>query len=114
MIEFLDLLKMPAEPGTEKVVAHLEHCKAAQLPANDTTYAILYERLESADAACIDRLVGTDFIYDAKLERYLKAENVFWEVPAIGGRWHTASARLRQYWHRSTGLCKAIKRGRDI
>lgn len=96
LIEFLDLLEMPADPPTQMVVAHLEHCMAAGLPAPDTTYAILFERLDAPDANSINRLAGTHFIYDAELERYLPANKVFWERPPYGGHWHAAGARMRQ------------------
>jgi hypothetical protein len=94
--DFLDFLGMPGEPPTEKVVAHLEYCMAKGIQAPDTTYAILNERLETTDVECIDRLVGTDFIYDGELERYLPADKVFWIPPPFGGHWHAASSRMRQ------------------
>jgi hypothetical protein len=92
---FLDLLRMPADPPTEVVVAHLEHCMAQDLPVSDTTYAILSERLDADDANCIDRLSGTKFIYDAEAQRYLGADRVFWLPPPFGGFWHAASHRMR-------------------
>lgn len=94
--EFLDLLKMPAEPPIVQVVAHLEHCMTEGIPVSDLTYAILSERLDEPDAGCIDRLVDTDFIYDSNLQRYLPAHKVFWERPPFGGHWHVATDRMRQ------------------
>lgn len=93
--ELLDLLAMPAEPPTDKVVAHLEHCMATGTAVSDLTYAILSERMEGPDAACIDRLAGTDFIYVAEQDRFLSAGSVFWIPPPFGGRWHAASPRMR-------------------
>lgn len=96
VLEFLDLIEMPAEPPTEKIVAHLEHCMAKGLAVNDLTYQMLNERLERGDeAACIDRLEGTDFIFvpDAG---FIGAGEVFWIPPIFGEYWHTASSRMRQ------------------
>lgn len=94
--EFLDLIGLPAEPPTEKVVAHLEHCMASGNAVNDLTYQMLSERLErSDDVAAIDRLSGTDFIYVPDVG-FIGAGEVFWIPPALGGRWHSASPRMRQ------------------
>lgn len=94
--EFLDLIEMPAEPATEKIVAHLEHCMATNTPVNDLTYQMLNERLErGVDAASIDRLAGTDFIHVLDVG-FIGAGSVFWVPPVFGGRWHTASPRMRQ------------------
>jgi hypothetical protein len=94
--DFLDFLALPEEPPTEAVVAHLEHCMAANLPASDVIYAILSERLEKPGADCIDRLAETAFIYDADFKRYLKSDQVFWTPTFFRGHWHSASARMRQ------------------
>ncbi|PWW03826.1 uncharacterized protein DUF3883 [Hoeflea marina] len=94
--EFLDLIELPAEPPTEKIVAHLEHCMSSGTAVNDLTYQMLSERLERSDnAGCIDRLEGTDFIYFPDVG-FIGAGEVFWIPPAFGGLWHTASARMRQ------------------
>lgn len=93
--EFLDLIDMPAEPPTEDIVAHLEHCMASDLPVHDLTYQILSERLEDDDADCIDRLVGTEFIHFADFG-FISADEVFWATPPFGGYWHSASNRMRQ------------------
>lgn len=94
--EFLDLIEMPPEPTTDKIVAHLEHCMATGAPVNDLTYQMLNERLERNDAAgSIDRLMGTDFIHVQDVG-FIGAGDVFWVPPAFGGRWHTASPRMRQ------------------
>lgn len=94
---FLDLLKMPSEPPTGDVVAHLQHCMESDVAVSDLTYAILNERLEREDGlADIDQLAGTTFIFHADLERYLPADRVFWRRPPFGGYWHTASNRMRQ------------------
>jgi hypothetical protein len=95
LIDFLDFLELPEDPPTEAVVAHLEHCMAENLPASDVTYAILSERLEKDDAACIDRLADTAFIYDADLKRFLKSDQVFWAPAHFRGHWHAASSRMR-------------------
>ncbi|MES2256454.1 MAG: DUF3883 domain-containing protein [Pseudomonadota bacterium] len=95
LTEFLNLLQMPPEPPTEKIVAHLEHCIAQDLPVSDLTYAILSERLDKDDADCIDRLSSRKFIYDAEAKRYLPADRVFWLPPPFGGHWHAASQRMR-------------------
>lgn len=96
VLEFLDLIEMPAEPPTEKIVAHLEHCMGTGLAVNDLTYQMLNERLERGDeAACIDRLEGTDFIYVPDVG-FIGAGEVFWIPPIFGGYWHTASSRMRQ------------------
>ena len=94
--EFLDLIEMPAEPPTEMIVAHLEHCMSAGAPVNDLTYQMLNERLERSDnAACIDRLEGTDFIHVPDFG-FIGADEVFWIPQAFGELWHTASPRMRQ------------------
>lgn len=96
VLDFLDLIEMPAEPPTEKIVAHLEHCMAQGLPVNDLTYQMLNERLERGDeAACIDRLEGTDFIFVPDVG-FIGAGEVFWIPPIFGGYWHAASLRMRQ------------------
>ena len=95
LIEFLNLLEMPEEPPTEKVVAHLEHCMAEDLPASDFIYAILQERLDKNEPGDMDRLSGTDFIYDADLKSYLRADQVFWNPTVFRGHWHAASQRMR-------------------
>lgn len=96
VLEFLDLIEMPAEPPTEKIVAHLEHCMGTGSTVNDLTYQMLNERLERGDeAACIDRLEGTDFIYVSDVG-FIGAGEVFWIPPIFGGYWHTASPRMRQ------------------
>lgn len=94
--EFLDLIEMPTEPPTEKIVEHLEHCMSTGSVVNDLTYQMLSERLEREDkAACIDRLEGTDFIYVPDVG-FIGAGEVFWIPPIFGGHWHTASTRMRQ------------------
>ena len=96
VVEFLDLIEMPVEPPTEKIVAHLEHCMVTGSAVNDLTYQMLNERLERGDeAACIDRLEGTDFIYVPDVG-FIGAGEVFWIPPIFGGYWHTASSRMRQ------------------
>lgn len=96
VLEFLDLIEMPAEPPTENIVAHLEHCMRTGSAVNDLTYQMLNERLERGDeAACIDRLEGTDFIYVPDVG-FIGAGEVFWIPPLFGGYWHTASSRMRQ------------------
>lgn len=96
LVDFLDFLGMKPEPPTESVVAHLEHCMAIGIPASDVVYAMLSERLGGEDAACIDRLSGTEFIYDPELEEYLCADQVFWEPTYFRGYWHAPSPRMRQ------------------
>ena len=96
VLEFLDLIEMPAEPPTENIVAHLEHCMSTGSAVNDLTYQMLNERLERGDeAACIDRLEGTNFIYVPDVG-FIGAGEVFWIPPLFGGYWHTASSRMRQ------------------
>ena len=95
VMEFLELLDMPEEPATDKVVSHLEHCMAKGLAASDVTYAILSERLEEADAEIIDRLRGKDFIFDAELGRYISSDTVFWQAPPLN-RWRKASSKMVQ------------------
>lgn len=96
VLEFLDLIEMPAEPPTESIVAHLEHCMSTGTAVNDLTYQMLNERLDRGDeAACIDRLEGTDFIYVPDVG-FISAEEVFWIPPLFGEYWHTASSRMRQ------------------
>ncbi len=96
VFEFLDLIEMPAEPPTENIVAHLEYCMSTGSAVNDLTYQMLNERLERRDeAACIDRLEGTDFIYVPDVG-FIGAGEVFWIPPLFGGYWHTASSRMRQ------------------
>jgi hypothetical protein len=96
VLEFLDLIEMPAEPPTEKIVAHLEHCMITGSAVNDLTYQMLNERLEREDeAASIGRLEGTDFIYVPDVG-FIGAGEVFWIPPMFGGHWHTASSRMRQ------------------
>ncbi len=94
--DFLDFLELPEEPPTAAVVAHLEHCMAENLPASDTVYAVLSERLEKPDAACIDRLADKPFIYDAELQQYLTSDQVFWAPTFFKGYWHSASFRMLQ------------------
>jgi len=96
VLEFLDLIEMPAEPPTEKIVAHLEHCMSTGSAVNDLTYQMLNERLERGDdAACIERLEGTEFIHVPDVG-FIGAGEVFWIPPMFGGYWHTASSRMRQ------------------
>ena len=96
VLEFLDLIEMPAEPPTEKIVAHLEHCMSTGSPVNDLTYQMLNERLERGDnVSCIDRLSGTEFIHFSEVG-FISAGEVFWNPPEFGGHWHTASSRMRQ------------------
>ncbi|MFP3542734.1 DUF3883 domain-containing protein [Rhizobium sp. SIMBA_035] len=96
VLEFLDLIEMPAEPPTEKIVAHLEHCISRGSAVNDLTYQILNERLERGDdVSCIDRLEGTKFIHFPDVG-FIGAGEVFWNSPEFGGHWHTASSRMRQ------------------
>lgn len=96
VLEFLDLIEMPAEPPTEKIVAHLEHCMSTGLAVNDLTYQMLNERLERGDeATCIDRLEGTNFIYVPDVG-FIGAGEVFWIPPIFGEYWHAASSRMRQ------------------
>lgn len=95
LVDFLDFLGMKAEPPTEAVVAHLEHCMANGIPASDVVYAMLSERLGGQDAAPIDRLSGTAFIYDPELDEYLRADQVFWEPTHFRGYWHAPSPRMR-------------------
>lgn len=95
LVDFLDFLGMKAEPPTETVVAHLEHCMANGSPASDVVYAMLSERLGGDDATSIDRLSGTAFIYDAELDEYLRADQVFWEPTYFRGYWHAPSPRMR-------------------
>ena len=93
--EFLNLLDVPSEPPTDKVVAHLEHHIAEGKAAPDATYAILSERLSAPDASVIDRLRGKDFIFDADSENYLPANVVFWEAPPLEC-WRKASSKMVQ------------------
>jgi hypothetical protein len=96
VVDFLDLIEMPAEPATDKIVAHLEHCMNVGASVNDLTYQMLNERLEGAEnAACIDRLAGTNFISIPGVG-FIGAGEVFWLAPPFGGHWHTASPRMRQ------------------
>ncbi|MDE3819743.1 protein NO VEIN domain-containing protein [Sinorhizobium meliloti] len=96
VLEFLDLIEMPAEPPTEKIVAHLEHCISRGSAVNDLTYQMLNERLERGDdVSCIDRLEGTEFIHFPDVG-FIGAGEVFWNPPEFGGHWHTASSRMRQ------------------
>lgn len=95
LVDFLDFLGMKAEPPTEAVVAHLEHCMASGTPASDVVYGMLSERLGGEDAASIDRLSGTAFIYDPELDEYLQADQVFWEPTYFRGYWHAPSPRMR-------------------
>ena len=95
LVDFLNLLAMPEEPPTEKVVAHLEHCMAEDLPASDFIYAILQERLDKNEPGDMDRLAGTTFIYDADLKGYLRSDQVFWNPTVFRGHWHAASQRMR-------------------
>lgn len=106
LAEFLDFLAMPEEPPTEAVVAHLEHCIETGAPASDVTYAMLSERLDRPDGACIDRLSEKAFIYDAQLKRYLTAGEVFWSPPPFPGHWHAASPRMavREALYRRLGV----------
>ncbi len=93
--DLLDLLKMPAEPDTGTIVAHLEHCMETGEPASDLVYQMLSDRLEK-DEAIVKRLQGGAFIYNGDLGTYLGADCVFWQPPPFRGRWHTASTRMRQ------------------
>jgi hypothetical protein len=96
VLEFLDLIEMPAEPPTEKIVAHLEHCISRGSAVNDLTYQMLNERLEREDdVSCIDRLEGTRFIHFPHVG-FIGAGEVFWNPPEFGGHWHTSSSRMRQ------------------
>lgn len=97
--EVLDFLEMPEEPATGVIVAHLRQCMNEHTPASEVTYAILNERLEKEDAVdAIDALSGTAYIYNGDLDRYLKADQVFWEAPPLGGGyWWGASSRMSQY-----------------
>lgn len=95
-LEFLDLIEMPAEPATEKLVAHIEYCMSTGAAVNDLTYQMLNERLERADQPeCIDRLKGTAFIHVPEVG-FIGAGEVFWIPPMFGGHWHAASPRMRQ------------------
>lgn len=94
--DFLDLIEMPAEPQTTQIVAHLEHCMSTGTPVHDQTYQMLNERLERAnEAASIDRLLHTDFIFVADVG-FIGAGEVFWLPPPFGGHWHSANQRMRQ------------------
>ena len=94
--DFLDLVGVPAEPETDKIVAHLEHCMNVGASVNDLTYQMLNERIERADnAGCIDRLAGTNFISIPGFG-FIGASEVFWLPPPFGRHWHTASPRMRQ------------------
>lgn len=95
LVDFLDFLRMESEPPTEAVVAHLEHCMANQAPASDVVYAILSERLNGPDSACIERLRGKAFIYDPELAGYLRADQIFWEPTYFRGYWYAPSPRMR-------------------
>lgn len=84
--EVLEFLGLPDEPATGVVVAHLRHCMETQTPVSEITYAILNERLEKGDSVdAINALSDTAFIHNGDLDRYLKADQVFWEVPPLGG-----------------------------
>lgn len=96
LIDFLDFLEIKAEPPTEAIVAHLEHCMQKRTPASDVVYAMLSERLGRDDAASIDRLSGTAFIYDSELKDYLRPDQVFWEPTYFRGYWHAPSPRMRE------------------
>lgn len=95
LVDFLDFLGVKAEPPTEAVVAHLEHCRDSGVAASDVVYAMLSERLGGDDAAAIDRLAGTAFIYDPELAAYLRADQIFWEPTYFRGYWHAPSPRMR-------------------
>ncbi len=93
---FFDLIEMPSEPPTVKVVAHLEHCINNDEEVHDLTYQVLSERLErSDDADSIDRLKGTNFIYVPEVG-FVGAGEVFWSTPPFGRYWHSASPRMHQ------------------
>lgn len=96
LIDFLDFLEIKAEPPTEAIVAHLEHCMRNRTAASDVVYAMLSERLGGEDAASIDRLSGTAFIYDSELKEYLRPDQIFWEPTYFRGYWHAPSPRMRQ------------------
>ncbi len=106
LTDFLEFLKMPEEPATDVVVAHLEHCMSENLPASEVTYAILAERFEKSDIAGLDRLSGKAFIYDHELKSYLRADQVFWTQTYFRGFWHTAGARMhqREQFYRHLGV----------
>jgi hypothetical protein len=95
--ELLDLWEMPTEPSTDQVVAHLEHCMRTGEAVSDLTYAILNERVEDdEDAEEVDRLHGEPFIYDSQSERFLRADQVFWQPPPFGNRWSAANNSMRR------------------
>lgn len=93
VVDFLEFLRMPAEPPTKVVVAHLRHCVARGVAAHDLTYAILHERLKEQDASEIDDLAGEPFIWDPALARYIGADAVFWKTPPLS-RWQKATERM--------------------
>lgn len=97
LVDFLDFLRMKEEPPTEAVVAHLEYCMANSIPASDVVYAILSERLSGGDNAPISRLSGTAFIYAPELQKYLRADQIFWESTHFRDHWYAPSRRMRQH-----------------
>lgn len=106
---FLDIIEMPSEPPTDKVVAHVEHCIETNEEVHDLTYQMLSERLERSDnEGCIDRLKETNFIYVPGFG-FIGGGEVFWSPPPFGTYWHSASQRmhLRQNLYRRLGVTDA-------
>lgn len=97
--EFLEFLGTPREPPTEAVVDHLIHCCTHGEPANDTIYAVLYERVrddEPGDRAEVRRLREFACIFDRNSERYLSPGEVFWGRPPLQPFFAQASTSMAQ------------------
>ncbi|MHC2086586.1 protein NO VEIN domain-containing protein [Methylobacterium sp. CM6244] len=105
LTDFLDFLEMPDEPPTSVAVAHLRHCMANDIQPSDIAYQILSERVEGS-AVSLEPLRGSAFIYVAAENRWLTADEVFWEAPPFRGRWHAASQNmhLRSPLYRHLGV----------
>ena len=97
--EFLNFLKMPAEPDTSVIIEHLETCITRNLEPDQLTYVILNERFQGGDRELIiERLRHEKCIFSPNKKEFLRTDRVFWNRHASFGKYCFAAPNwLKKY-----------------